>query len=115
MRRLLRWIIGAPIIIIVMFFAVANRQWVTLSLDPINETNPAYSLDMPVWLLVFFGIFIGIIVGWFYCWRAQGKWRKLARDRQAEITRLRNELMVNTQGPAKVEAQMLAPLPGFMP
>lgn len=115
MRRLLRWIIGAPIIIVVMFFAVANRQWVTLSLDPINETNPTYSLDMPVWLLVFFGIFIGIIVGWFYCWRAQAKWRKLARDRQYEITRLQNELMVNTQGAAKVEAQMLAPLPGFMP
>ncbi len=98
-----------------MFFAVANRKWVTLSLDPINEAQPALALDMPLWLLLFLGIFLGIIVGWFFCWRAQAKWRKLARDRQSEITRLQNELLVNRDGPAKVEAQMLAPLPGFMP
>ena len=115
MRRILRWIIGVPIFIAVMFFAVANRKWETLSLDPINETNPALSIDMPLWLLLFLGIFIGIIVGWFFCWRAQAKWRKLARDRQAEITRLQNEMLVDREGPAKVEARMLAPLPGFMP
>jgi len=98
-----------------MFFAVANRKWVTLSLDPINETSPALAVDMPIWLLVFVGIFIGVIIGWFFCWRAQGKWRKLARERQAEITRLQNEALVNREGPDKVQAQMLAPLPGFMP
>ena len=98
-----------------MFFAVANRRWVTLSLDPINETTPALAVDMPLWLLLFVGVFIGIIVGWFVCWRAQGKWRKLARERQAQITKLQNELAMNRDGAAQVEAQMLAPLPGFMP
>ena len=98
-----------------MFFAVANRKWVSLSLDPINESAPNLTVEMPLWLLLFFGIFIGIVVGWFFCWRAQGKWRKLARERQAEISRLQSELLVNRDGPAKVEAQMLAPLPGFMP
>ena len=98
-----------------MFFAVANRRWVTLSLDPINETTPALAVDMPLWLLLFVGVFIGIVVGWFVCWRAQGKWRKLARDRQAQITKLQNELAVNRDGADQVEAQMLAPLPGFMP
>ena len=106
---------GAPIFIAVMFFAVANRKWVTLSLDPINEVNPALALDMPLWFLLFIGIFIGIIVGWFFCWRAQSKWRKLARDRQAQINKLQNELLVNQGVQTKSEAQMLTPLPGFMP
>lgn len=115
MRRFLRWVIGVPVFMAVMTFAVANRKIVTLSLDPFNDTPTALALDLPLWLLFFFGIFIGIWVGWFYCWRAQAKWRKLARDRQAEISRLQSELLVNRDGAAKVEAQMLAPLPGFMP
>ena len=115
MRRLLRWVIGLPVFIAVMFFAVANRKWVSLSLDPLNDTNPALALDMPLWLLLFLGIFIGIIIGWFYCWRAQGKWRRLARERQREIERLHNEMRVERDGPEKVQAHMLAPLPGLMP
>ena len=115
MRRLLRWLIGVPIFVIVMGFAVANRQWTQLSLDPFHETDPAFALSMPLWLLLFVGIFIGILVGWFFCWLAQGKWRRLARERQREITRLHNEIAMVKQGPEKMEAQMLAPLPGIMP
>ena len=115
MRRLLRWLIGVPIFVIVMSFAVANRQWTQLSLDPFHETDPAFALSMPLWLLLFVGIFIGILVGWFFCWLAQGKWRRLARERQREITRLHNEIAMVKQGPEKMEAQMLAPLPGIMP
>ena len=58
MRRLLRWLIGLPIFVIVMGFAVANRQWTQLSLDPFHETDPAFALSMPLWLLLFVGIFI---------------------------------------------------------
>jgi uncharacterized integral membrane protein len=115
LRRFLRWLIGAPVFILVMVFAVANRKWVFLSLDPLNETAPALALEMPIWMVLFVGIFIGIIVGWFYCWRAQGKWRRLAKERQAEIARLQSELLVNRDGPEKVQAHMLAPLPGLMP
>ena len=115
MRRLLRWLIGVPIFVIVMGFAVANRQWTQLSLDPFHETDPALALSMPLWLLLFVGIFIGILVGWFFCWLAQGKWRRLARERQREIARLHNEITLVKQGPEKMEAQMLAPLPGIMP
>ena len=115
MRRLLRWLIGLPIFVIVMGFAVANRQWTQLSLDPFHETDPAFALSMPLWLLLFVGIFIGILVGWFFCWLAQGKWRRLARERQREITRLHNEIALVKQGPEKMETQMLAPLPGIMP
>lgn len=115
MRRVLRWIIGAPIFLAVMFFAVANRRWVTLSLDPINETSPSLAIDMPLWLLLFLGIFIGIIVGWFFCWLAQGKWRKLARERQVQINKLKNEMLRNRDSASEGDAKMLTPLPGFMP
>ena len=115
MRRVLRWLIGLPILIIVMGFAVANRKWTQLSLDPFHEAVPTVSVELPLWLLLFVGIFIGVLVGWFFCWLAQGKYRRLARERARTISKLNSELAVAKLGPEKIEAQMLAPLPGIMP
>ncbi|NMD08864.1 MAG: DUF1049 domain-containing protein [Phyllobacteriaceae bacterium] len=92
MRRFFRWLVGAPIAIIVIAFAVANRRWVTLSLDPFSQDAPFAAIDMPLWLLLFVGGFIGILVGWFGSWLAQGKWRKAARDSKAEVALLQKEL-----------------------
>jgi TRAP-type C4-dicarboxylate transport system permease small subunit len=115
LRRVLRWLIGLPVLIIVLGFAVANRQWTQLSLDPFNQSAPTVAINLPLWLMTFIGIFIGILIGWFFCWRAQGKWRRLARERAREIARLQSEITLAGQGPQKIEAQMLAPLPGIMP
>lgn len=92
MRRFFRWLVGAPIAIIVIAFAVANRRWVTLSLDPFSQDAPFAAIDMPLWLLLFVGGFVGILVGWFGSWLAQGKWRKAARDSKAEVALLQKEL-----------------------
>lgn len=92
MRRFFRWLVGAPIAIIVIAFAVANRRWVTLSLDPFSQDAPFAAIDMPLWLLLFVGVFIGILVGWFGAWIAQGKWRRAARESKAEVALLQKEL-----------------------
>jgi Lipopolysaccharide assembly protein A domain len=91
LRRILRWVVGLPIAIVVIAFVVANRQWTRLSLDPFSSTSPAFSIEMPLWVLFIFGVFIGILVGWTACWIAQGKHRKLARDRGREIVQLQSE------------------------
>jgi uncharacterized integral membrane protein len=90
LRRILRWAVGLPIVILVVAFAVANRKWVTLSFNPITQDVP--SLDMPLWLLFFLGIFVGAIVGWSGSWLAQGKHRKAARDARSEVSKLQVEL-----------------------
>jgi hypothetical protein len=113
LRRILRWIIGLPIAILVIAFAVANRQWTRLSLDPFSPTSPVLSIDMPLWVLFIFGVFIGIIVGWMGCWFAQGKHRKLARERAREISRLHSEIQTAKQ-PARQESS-LVPFTGLMP
>ncbi len=115
MRRILRWLIGLPIFIVVIGFAIANRRWTQLSLDPFNQATPAVSLELPLWLLFFVGAFIGILVGWVSCWVAQGKHRKLSRERAREIAKLQNEMATAKLSPEHIEAQMLAPLPGIMP
>jgi hypothetical protein len=102
LRRVLRWVIGLPVAIIVISFAIANRQWITVSLDPFSKDAPFASLDVPLWSLFFCGIFFGLIAGWVACWFAQGKWRRSARETrrelvqtQAETSQLRREIVTS--------------------
>jgi uncharacterized integral membrane protein len=92
LRRILRWVVGLPVIILVIAFAVANRRWTTLSFDPFTQAAPRIAMDMPLWLLFFIGIFVGIITGWIGAWLAQGKHRRAAREARAEVGKLQVEL-----------------------
>ena len=99
LQRILRWTIGLPIAIIVVSFAIANRQWITVSFDPFSKDAPFAAIDMPLWALFFCGVFFGLIAGWIACWFAQSKWRRSAKDTrkelvrtQAESTQLRREI-----------------------
>ena len=33
-RRIINWVVGLPIAVIVIAFCVANRQWIEISFDP---------------------------------------------------------------------------------
>ncbi len=78
-KRIISWIIGAPVAVVLVSFAVANRHWTDVSFDPLNKTDPWLMISMPTYLLLFTGIFIGLIVGGVVVWMRQGKWRKAAR------------------------------------
>jgi uncharacterized integral membrane protein len=88
LQRFLRWVIGLPIALFVIAFAIANRQSVTLSLDPLTPADPFASISLPLWLLFFVGIVAGVVIGWIGSWFAQGK---RAREASAEVTRLQAE------------------------
>lgn len=81
------WVIGLPLAVIGIGFAVANRQWVTLSFDPLNRAHPFATVDMPLWALFFCGVFIGIFAGWFVAWRGGTRHRRAARDAKIELFR----------------------------
>ncbi len=86
-KRIFNWLIGLPIAIVAIVFAVANRQWVTISFDPLNRTHPFATVDMPLWALFFCGIFVGIFAGWLVAWIAQGRYRKALRETRIELVR----------------------------
>jgi uncharacterized integral membrane protein len=114
LRRLLRWLVGLPIVLIVIAFAVANRRWVTLSLDPFSQDAPSASIDLPLWILFFLGIFVGLLVGWAASWWAQGKHRKAARDARAESAKLQSELaeLRRASPPPQSQQQDVVPFNG---
>jgi uncharacterized membrane protein YciS (DUF1049 family) len=85
LRRILRWAVGLPIALVVISFAVANRQWITVSFDPFSRDAPFAAMDVPLWVLFFCGVFFGLIAGWIACWIAQGKWRRSAKEARREL------------------------------
>jgi uncharacterized integral membrane protein len=91
LQRILRWVIGLPLALVVIVFAISNRQRVALRFDPFTSGETSYSIEMPLWLLFFFGITAGVIVGWIGSWLAQGKHRKRVRELQGDVTRLQAE------------------------
>ncbi|WP_407049146.1 DUF1049 domain-containing protein [Methyloraptor flagellatus] len=71
MSRLLWWIVGVPVGIVLVALAVANRKPVVVSLDPFNAAAPALALPVPLFLLVFGALILGVVLGGVAAWASQ--------------------------------------------
>ena len=91
MSRFLWWIIGAPVGIVLVALAVANRKPATVSLDPFNAAAPAFTVAVPLFLLVFGALILGIILGGVAAWASQRGARRDRRRFRDEAMRLREE------------------------
>jgi uncharacterized integral membrane protein len=89
-------------------FAVANRQIVTVSLDPFDQANPALVLAQPMYLLVFALLIGGVVVGGCAAWLRQTRWRARARRAEAQVSALRARLSEQS-GAASAAPPAVAP------
>ena len=92
LRRIVSAIILIPLMVIVVGFAVANRQAVTLSFDPFSSTSPAYAVTLPLFIVVFALVIIGVIVGGTAVWFGQRRIRRARRRLDAEVAALHGEI-----------------------
>ena len=90
-KGIFNWVVGLPVAIAAVAFAVANRQWVVVSFDPVSRDAPFASISMPLWVVLFCGILVGLIAGWIAAWFAQGKWRRAAKQARIELVRAQHE------------------------
>ncbi len=90
-RRILSLILLVPVAIVLIAFVVANRHVVQVSLDPLNPVDPAFSLNMPMYMVIFAAIVIGLVLGGIGTWLTQGKHRRLARNRRQEAAKWKFE------------------------
>ena len=91
-RRFGKALFLVPLGLIIILFAVANRETVVISFDPFDSTQPAYAARLPLFLLILVLLIIGVIIGGVAAWMRQHKWRRAARRLNAENRRLREEL-----------------------
>ncbi len=91
-RKIVTAVIALPLAAILIAFAVANRQSVTVSFDPFSSTDPAYAATLPLFAVVMLVLIFGVLVGGVAAWIRQGKWRRAARQLDAENRNLRSDL-----------------------
>jgi len=91
-RRIVTTLVLVPLAIVLIAFAVANRQTVLVSLDPFDQTNPALSVSLPLFGLVLIVIIAVVIVGGIAAWLRQAKWRRAARVAQEQVQALQAQI-----------------------
>jgi uncharacterized integral membrane protein len=94
LRKIVAAIFLIPLAVVIIAFAVANRQIVTVSLDPFSAEDPAASLTLPLFALVIVLLVLGVVIGGIAAWLRQSKWRRTARRLEREVEDLRRELDV---------------------
>lgn len=92
MRRIVFYCVLVPLAIVAVVLSVANRHAVTLSFDPFNTAAPALSFQVPLFVLMFAMLVLGIVVGGLAVWISQGRWRRQARDEMVTIDKLQREI-----------------------
>src|SRR5450432_1899639 len=103
MKNLLKFIVVAPIAVVLLVFAVANRHLVTISFDPFSGGDiPNFAITAPLFLILILAIMIGVLAGGAATWLAQGKYRRAARASRAEVERLRSEAQALRAAPSDV-------------
>lgn len=90
-RKIVTAVIVIPLAVIIVAFAVANRQDVTVSFDPLNSVSPAASVTLPLFIIIFILVILGVIVGGVAAWLRQSSWRRTARRLDGEVRQLREE------------------------
>jgi hypothetical protein len=63
--RLSTYAIGIPAAAVAAVIAVANRRDVLFNLDPFSQSAPALAFTMPLFVLLFVALGVGILFGWF--------------------------------------------------
>jgi uncharacterized integral membrane protein len=91
-RKVVSALIVVPLAVVIIVFAVANRQSATVSFDPFSSTSPAYAATLPLFVVIFVALIIGVLVGGIAAWIGQARWRRLARRRDADARVLHQEL-----------------------
>jgi len=92
LRKIVTTLIIAPLAVVIIAFAVANRQTVTLSFDPFSATSPAYAATLPLFIVIFAVLILGVLIGGIAAWIRQSKWRRVARKLDADVRALHDEL-----------------------
>jgi uncharacterized integral membrane protein len=114
-RKVVTVIIVVPLAIVIVAFAVANRQVVTVSFDPFSSSSPAYAASLPLFVLIFVLVILGVIIGGVAAWLRQAAWRRTARRLDADVRALHQELEAMRRRAVEEDARREAAVPAGLP
>lgn len=93
-KRIVGWLVLVPLCAVLIVFALANRQSVAVNFNPFAPAETGPTVGVPMFLVLFAVLLIGIVLGGIATWFAQGTHRRDERHFKRENERLHRELEV---------------------
>jgi uncharacterized integral membrane protein len=93
--RYIRYAFLAALGVVLITVAVANRAMVTLTVlpEPLAEVlNVNYSIQLPLFAVIFGGIVAGLLIGFVWEWLREHKHRATAVRKEREVHDLQRKL-----------------------
>ncbi|HEY0918355.1 lipopolysaccharide assembly protein LapA domain-containing protein [Devosia sp.] len=101
-RRIVGWFVLVPLCVVLIVFALANRQTVEVNFNPFATPAEAgaQALGVPLFLVIFAVLLVGVLLGGVATWFAQGPHRRDEKHFRRETERLYRELDAARRAPA---------------
>jgi uncharacterized integral membrane protein len=92
MKAFLKWLLLAPVALVALVFAIANRGLVTVVFDPFGNDAPGLRLRAPLFIVLLLAVMLGVVIGGFAAWLAQGRHRRAARQARSDLAQMRGDV-----------------------
>ena len=93
-RRIVGWVVLVPLCLVLIVFALANRQLVVVNFNPLvpSEALSTPGVGVPLFLVLFTVLLSGVVLGGVATWFAQAPHRRDERTWRREAERLNREV-----------------------
>lgn len=102
-RRIVGWVVLVPLCLVMIVFALANTQPVQLYFNPLGPRVSTDSPGVPLFLVLFAVLLIGVLMGGIATWFAQAPHRRDERAYRRETERLNREVNAIRRTPLTVD------------
>ena len=101
-RRIVGWVVLVPLCLVLIVFALANRQLVVVNFNPLvpSEALTTPGVGVPLFLVLFAVLLFGVVLGGIATWFAQAPHRRDERAYRREAERLNREVDAIRRSPA---------------
>ncbi len=101
-RRIVGWVVLVPLCLVLIVFALANRQLVVLNFNPLvpSEALSTPGVGVPLFLVLFGVLLFGVVIGGVATWFAQAPHRRDERAYRRETERLNREVAAMRRAPS---------------
>lgn len=111
MIRYLRYLLLAVLALCLLTVAMANRAPVMVSALPSDIAafvGGVWTLEMPLFLVMFGGIVVGLLIGFVWEWLREHKHRAVASTSTRDVARLERELAMLRDAKGQPQDDVLA-------
>jgi uncharacterized integral membrane protein len=101
-RRIVGWVVLVPLCLVLIVFALANRQLVVVNFNPLvpSEALTTPGVGVPLFLVLFTVLLFGVVLGGIATWFAQAPHRRDERAYRRETERLNREVDAIRRSPS---------------